>query len=108
MSAASLASSASGKLLRDRGTDRGAVIPAPIDRVLITDHAERGLIRIASLVERRAIALRHLLDHFVRRDTKPAELLCVESAHARMLTNRGIHHRLRGRRLSASLWPSRR
>ena len=56
--------------LGDRGirgiAERGQLVAGPIHRVLVADHAERGLIRVTAFVERRAIALGHLVDLFLR------------------------------------------
>ncbi len=88
-----------GKPRRDRVDERGLRIAAPVDGVLVADHAERGLIRIAALVERVAVALRELLDRVRRDDAGFGELAAVERAHARMLADRAVHHGLRRGRL---------
>ena len=46
----------------DGVVERRLVITAPVDRVLVADHAERGLIRIATLVEGRAVVVCQLVD----------------------------------------------
>ena len=43
-------------------------VAAPVDRVLVADHAERGLIRVAAFVERGAIVVGQLVDAVLRQD----------------------------------------
>src|SRR5690606_21624616 len=47
-------------------SERGLLIAAPVDRVLIAEHAERVLVRVAALVETLAVGFGYAFDFFLR------------------------------------------
>ena len=77
----------------------GVVILAPVDRVLVADHAERVLGLRLAFVELAAVLLDHRVGVGHRDHAFGDQLLGVDLARRRVLADLLVHHRLRRRRL---------
>src|SRR5882757_10133847 len=72
-------------------------VRGPINRVLVTDHAERGACLWPPFVQAASVLLHHSGRITLSDDAFGNQLVRVELAGSRVLTNDAIHDRLGGR-----------